>query len=218
MKTENGKWQECRARLSEIMPAIAAYYTSGKQRAEPGSASARSFIFKESDTMSKRSLSILSIALSGILVTGCSMAGPPPGLDLRLSHPSERMTYVVTMRPIEEPVAIDRLHAWEISLTSAAGVPVTHARIGFDGGMPQHGHGFPTSPRVTGELGDGRYRLDGMKFSMSGWWEMKLTIDSAIGLDKATFNTVIGTPVARVAPVAQVAPMAPVAAAVASVR
>ncbi|MDB5951537.1 MAG: Auxin-binding protein [Massilia sp.] len=168
--------------------------------------------------MSKRTLSIISIALLGF-VTGCSMlAAPPSDLDVRLSRPSEHLTYVVTMRPIEEPVAIDRLHAWEISLTSAAGVPVTHARIGFDGGMPQHGHGFPTSPRVTGELGDGRYRLDGMKFSMSGWWEMKLTIDSAIGPDKATFNTVIGTPVARVAPVTAVAPVAPVAVAVASVR
>ncbi|MDB5917470.1 MAG: Auxin-binding protein [Massilia sp.] len=168
--------------------------------------------------MSKPALSIVAVALLG-LVAGCSMlAGPPPGLDLRLSRPSEHLTYVVTMRPIEAPVAIDKLHSWEIRLTSAAGVPVTDARIGFDGGMPQHGHGFPTSPRVTGELGDGRYRLDGMKFSMSGWWEMKLTIDSAIGVDKATINTVIAAPAARVAHVATAAPVAPVAVAVASAR
>ena len=162
--------------------------------------------------MSKPALSIVAAALLG-LVAGCSMlAGPPPDLDLRLSRPSEHLTYVVTMRPIEAPVAIGRLHAWEIRLTSAAGVPVTHARIGFDGGMPQHGHGFPTSPRVTGELGDGRYRLDGMKFSKSGWWEMKLTIDSAIGADKATINTVIAAPVARLVPMAAAAPVAVAAA------
>ncbi|HEU4372768.1 MAG TPA: FixH family protein [Telluria sp.] len=81
-------------------------------------------------------------------------------------------------------------------VTSAAGQPVQHARIGFDGGMPQHHHGFPTSPRVTEELGEGRYRLDGMKFSMTGWWELKLTIDSAIGADKVAFNTVIEAPAA----------------------
>jgi hypothetical protein len=144
--------------------------------------------------MSKRIFPIISVLLFAA-VAGCAMlAGAPPDLDVRLTRPSEKLAYVVAMRPMEQQVPINRLHAWEIRVTSAAGVPVTHARIAFDGGMPQHGHGFPTSPRVTEELGDGRYRLDGMKFSMSGWWEMKLAIDSALGADKVTFNTVIATP------------------------
>jgi hypothetical protein len=62
--------------------------------------------------------------------------------------------------------------------------------------MPQHGHGLPTQPRVTEELGDGRYRLDGMKFSMTGWWEMKVKIDAAPGKDQVTFNTVLPMPAA----------------------
>jgi hypothetical protein len=151
-------------------------------------------------------MSRLRFAGSSILmfaaVAGCSMfAGVPPGLDLRLTRPSENLAYLVALRPIEQNVPINRLHAWEIRVTSPAGVPVTHARIAFDGGMPQHGHGFPTRARVTAELGDGRYRLDGMKFSMSGWWEMKLAIDSSLGADKVTFNTVIATPVAVLASV-----------------
>lgn len=149
--------------------------------------------------MSRRCISFTTAALAAV-VAGCAMlADPPPDLDVRLSRPSAHLAYVVAIRPLEPQVAINRLHAWEIRLTSAAGVPVEHARIAFDGGMPQHGHGFPTSPRVTAELGDGRYRLDGMKFSMSGWWQMKLTIESAIGTDQVTFNTVIVTPVAQVA-------------------
>lgn len=149
--------------------------------------------------MSRPSFAGSSILLFAALA-GCSIfAGVPPGLDLRLTRPSENLAYLVAMRPVEQQVPINRLHAWEIRVTSAAGVPVTHARIAFDGGMPQHGHGFPTSPRVTEELGDGRYRLDGMKFSMSGWWEMKLAINSPLGADKVTFNTVIATPVAVMA-------------------
>ncbi|MDL2356624.1 MAG: FixH family protein [Pseudomonadota bacterium] len=149
--------------------------------------------------MYRRCISYTTAALAAV-AAGCAMlAGPPPDLDVRLSRPSAHLAYVVAIRPLEPQVAINRLHAWEIRLTSAAGVPVEHARIAFDGGMPQHGHGFPTSPRVTAELGDGRYRLDGMKFSMSGWWQMKLTIESAIGTDQVTFNTVIVTPVAQVA-------------------
>jgi hypothetical protein len=41
---------------------------------------------------------------------------------------------------------------------------------------------------------DGTYLLEGMKFSMTGWWEIKLAIQSAEGNDKVTFNTVVATP------------------------
>jgi hypothetical protein len=148
--------------------------------------------------MSKRIFSSCSPLLLAA-VAGCALFSPPAGLDLRLTRPSENQAYIVAMRPLERQVTINRLHAWEIRITSAAGVPVTHAQIAFDGGMPQHGHGFPTSPRVTEELGDGRYRLDGMKFSMGGWWQMNLTIKSAAGADKVSFNTVIAAPLAPVA-------------------
>ena len=47
--------------------------------------------------------------------------------------------------------------------------------------MPQHGHGLPTRPQVTRELADGTYLIEGMKFSMTGWWEIKLAIDSPAG-------------------------------------
>jgi hypothetical protein len=154
--------------------------------------------YRETDIMSRLSTYGYSILLVSALA-GCSMFAPPPtDLDVRMTRPSEKFAYVVSMRPLRQQVPINELHAWEILVTSAAGQPVPHARIGFDGGMPQHHHGFPTSPRVTADLGDGRYRLDGMKFSMTGWWEMKLTIDSAIGPDKVTFNTVVETPSAPV--------------------
>jgi hypothetical protein len=148
--------------------------------------------------MSRLTVLSCSILLLSAMA-GCSMLAPQPAdLDVRMTRPSEHLAYVVSMRPMREQVAINELHSWEILVTSAAGLPVPHARISFDGGMPQHHHGFPTSPRVTEELGDGRYRLDGMKFSMSGWWEMKLNIDSAVGTDQVTFNTVVATPVAPV--------------------
>ena len=54
--------------------------------------------------------------------------------------------------------------------------------------MPQHGHGLPTRPRVTRNLGDGVYEIEGVRFNMGGWWELKLAIDSAAGADSVTFN------------------------------
>ena len=63
--------------------------------------------------------------------------------------------------------------------------------------MPQHGHGLPTRPQVTRELADGTYLLEGMKFSMTGWWEIKLAIQTAEAADKVTFNRVVTDPAAR---------------------
>jgi hypothetical protein len=54
--------------------------------------------------------------------------------------------------------------------------------------MPQHGHGLPTRPRVTRNLGGGVYEIEGVRFNMGGWWEFKLAISAPGGSDRVTFN------------------------------
>lgn len=120
---------------------------------------------------------------------GCMSA--PSNLDLSLTRPTVNKRFVVTLQPPARPAAINQLHSWQVKLASAAGVPIAHARITVDGGMPQHGHGLPTRPQVTQERADGSYVIEGMKFSMTGWWEIKLAIDSHEGADTVTFNTVV---------------------------
>jgi len=57
--------------------------------------------------------------------------------------------------------------------------------------MPEHNHGLPTAPQVTAGLGEGRYRLEGVKFSMPGRWVLRIAVDGAQGKDEATFNLVL---------------------------
>lgn len=133
------------------------------------------------------SLAALAATLAGI--SGCMT--PPKELDLALSRPSAEGRYRVTLLPPARPAAINQLHAWQVRLATPAGAPVAMARITVDGGMPQHGHGLPTRPQVTRELPDGGYLVEGMKFSMTGWWEIKLAIDGPAGTDRVTFNTVV---------------------------
>ena len=127
-----------------------------------------------------------------VATTGCMSQAKD--LDLALTRPSVDNKYVVTLQPPARPAAINQLHAWRVLVTSPAGAPVAHARIQVDGGMPQHGHGLPTRPQVTRELPDGGYLIEGMKFSMTGWWEIKLAIDGPAGADRVTFNTVVAEP------------------------
>jgi hypothetical protein len=138
-----------------------------------------------------RSLKILA-CFSVMSLSACvSDTAPPPNLDLSSTRPSEHNLYTVHINPVATPIVINKMHAWEIKVAGPSGEAIDHAKISFSGGMPQHSHGFPSEPKVTQELGDGRYLLEGMKFSMPGWWEIILDIQSASGVDKVKFNTVL---------------------------
>lgn len=113
---------------------------------------------------------------------------PPADLDLSREKPTANGLYTVSVQPETEPFDRNTLHAWIATVKAADGVPVEDAEIAIDGGMPQHGHGLPTAPAVTAALGDGGYRIEGVRFNMSGWWEFKLHIKAAQGEDDVTFN------------------------------
>lgn len=87
-----------------------------------------------------------------------------------------------------DPVVINETHSWTLHIETADGNPVTDAEITIDGGMPEHNHGFPTAPRVTENLGEGKYLLEGMRFNMGGAWVLTLEISSGGESDTVTFE------------------------------
>jgi len=96
----------------------------------------------------------------------------------RTEWQSARGVYTVTVVSSLEPIDINQMHSWTLHIT-AEGVPVANAELAVEGGMPAHDHGLPTRPRVTMELGDGNYKLDGMRFHMQGDWEISIEIEAA---------------------------------------
>ena len=144
-------------------------------------------------TRARRGIRILvAHAALTLTVTGCMMHGPPPqDLDTARTRVTERGLYQSTIVPAAEPIPINRMHQWTVEVRTPSGEPVERAAIHIDGGMPQHGHGLPTSPRVTGELGEGRYAVEGMRFNMRGWWTISLKIDGPSGEDAVTFNLML---------------------------
>jgi len=95
--------------------------------------------------------------------------------------------FTATLQP-DQPLRPRRMQTVRVAITDAAGAPVDNATIRIDGGMPQHGHGLPTRPRVTRALGNGLYEIEGVRFNMGGWWEFKLAINAPSGSDIVTFN------------------------------
>jgi hypothetical protein len=122
-----------------------------------------------------------------MMMHGKNIARPPVTEFGTGPRTSASRQFVATLEP-DQPLRPRRMHTLRVAVTDAAGVPVDDANIQIDGGMPQHGHGLPTRPRVTRALGHGLYEIEGVRFNMGGWWEFKLAITAPSGSDVVTFN------------------------------
>lgn len=132
---------------------------------------------------------VLATAACGKLMT-MMHGGPerPPESEFGFGpRTSAGAMYTATLEPVA-PLKQRKLQQVRLIVRTADNRPVDGATIAVDGGMPQHGHGLPTAPKVTRSLGDGTYQVDGVKFNMGGWWELKFRIAGAAGVDSVTFN------------------------------
>jgi hypothetical protein len=136
-----------------------------------------------------RFASAFTALAAAALLTGCMMfAKPPRDLDYSRTRTSEAGLYRATIRPQGDTIPKGKLQQWTLHLEMASGAPVETATIAVDGGMPQHGHGLPTRPRVTRDLGNGDHLVEGVKFNMGGWWVVKFRVAAAAGTDSVVFN------------------------------
>jgi len=102
-------------------------------------------------------------------------------------RPSAHGQYVATLQP-DRQLRPRQMQTVRVTVVDGDGRAVDGASLTIDGGMPQHGHGLPTRPRVTRSLGEGTYAIEGVRFNMGGWWEFKVAIAAAGGVDTVTFN------------------------------
>ena len=93
---------------------------------------------------------------------------------------------IVTYTSPDGVPTINRMHSWILHIENEEGLEIEGAIVEVDGGMPEHDHGLPTKPQVTEELGGGDYRLEGMRFHMSGYWEVVVSITTDTGSFEVT--------------------------------
>ena len=115
---------------------------------------------------------LIGIAAVGLLQASTgSLAG-----DLPL-WTSDRGLFTVSYVSSIDPITINRIHEWVLHIETADGAAVDSAVLSVAGGMPEHDHGLPTRPRVTENLGNGDYRVKGLRFHMAGEWLLEIIID-----------------------------------------
>lgn len=142
-------------------------------------------------------LSIFLVLLGIFVLAACASPGPAAPAATNQSEapaaaPNSRQTdnglYRVSFTSALDPIAINQLHNWTVHVETADGRPVEDAQITVDGGMPAHGHGLPTQPQVTQNLGNGDYLVEGMRFQMPGAWIVRFDIAADGQSDGVTFD------------------------------
>ena len=144
-----------------------------------------------------RTVLTLAILAGAISMTACSHAmmmlrgtgaKPPARSEFGLGpRTSAGGRYIATLEP-GKPLRPRQMFSIRVTVHDADGRAIDEAQISIDGGMPQHGHGLPTRPRVTRSLGEGVYEIEGVRFNMGGWWEFRVAIAGSRGADTVTFN------------------------------
>jgi hypothetical protein len=145
----------------------------------------------------QRAVLMLTALTAAISMTACSHAmmmihgtgaKRPAASEFGLGpRASAEGRYLATLEPAR-PLRPRQMQTVRVTVRDTDGRAIDDAQISIDGGMPQHGHGLPTRPRVTRNLGEGVYEIEGVRFNMGGWWEFKLAIAGPRGTDTVTFN------------------------------
>jgi hypothetical protein len=133
------------------------------------------------------------VILAGLGLWFVYLTAPGSALpDTNRTQTSLKRQFVATISPEGGEPSVGPLSSWTLSIRTPDGKPVRDATVSVEGGMPEHDHGLPTAPAVSTDLGDGRYRVEGVKFSMPGRWILRFQVATPDGKrDEATFNIML---------------------------
>src|SRR5208337_263213 len=112
----------------------------------------------------------------------------PADVDTSTARESAKKLFRVSYESNVLPIQVGRIISWKLRVETADGAPVKNAEVTVSGGMPEHGHGLPTMPEVAEGTIPGDYVVQGLKFSMPGWWVMTFKIKTQGAEDVITFN------------------------------
>lgn len=137
---------------------------------------------------------LVSAALVASAIFGVGWSGTAPA-DAAKQKNSDHGTYRVSLSRLGDLPPLNEMHRWRVQLAAPDGTAISGAKFAIAGGLRDRPHPLPTDPRVTRDLGHGRYLIEGIKFDRHGWWRLKLEIWSAVGEDTVSFDIAVGATV-----------------------
>lgn len=136
-------------------------------------------------------LCLMAAAAFGLTLTVASVAADRAH-DPSLGRMSDQGQYQIQISSDVLPIPMRRTHSWTIRVSDTSGRPVERASIDVTGRMPERQNGLPTQARVVPTADPGVYKINGVRFSKTGWWVLNLAIQSLdLGADTVTFNVTL---------------------------
>lgn len=95
-------------------------------------------------------VAIIFSAMAVLSLTACGHGASKPAASEFGFGPrtSAQGTFLATIET-DETLKPRKMYTLQLAVRDREGKPLRNAAITVDGGMPQHGHGLPTRPRVT---------------------------------------------------------------------
>ena len=115
-------------------------------------------------------------------------AGATPAPNVQMGVLSEEGLFVGSWISDLDVPPINVVHEWVLHIETPGGEAIEGAIVSLNGDMPAHGHGMPTQPQVSEDLGGGDYRVEGMSFQMGGYWIIDVTVTAAGQTDMIRFG------------------------------
>ncbi len=144
------------------------------------------------------------VQLLGAMLYGMAvLVSAAPGTDksAQTSGVTQSGNYAVRMFPESGPPRVAEIQNWVLHVEAIDGSLFIPRQLVLSGGMPGHGHGLPTEPRISRYLGNGDYLVEGVKFNMPGTWQLIVGVTGPQGPEQAVLEVVIAslgaTPVAE---------------------
>jgi hypothetical protein len=115
----------------------------------------------------------------------------PADVDTSAVRISSKKLFKVSYKSESMPISVGRIFTLRLRVETMDGKPLQGAEIAVNGSMPEHGHGLPTRPEVSKGVTDGDYIVQGLKFSMPGWWMITFHVNAKDMDDSVTFNLIV---------------------------
>lgn len=101
---------------------------------------------------------------------------------------TEQGGYRITVRPQAGTVPVAKMHDWILHVETTSGEVFIPTQLVMLAGMPAHGHGLPSQPRITKYLENGDFLVEGVKFNMTGLWHIVVNVTGPTGPDQVLFE------------------------------
>ena len=104
--------------------------------------------------------------------------------------PSHNGIYRASLIPSSDGGGGRDTGVWVVEVRTSRGTPVDHATLAVERWIPDDERVAAIPARVTSSLGNGRYRVEGLRLDGRGWWNVRLAVAASGGTDSLAFNLV----------------------------